>query len=233
MVASSSSKWRSLISSFFICVSTSSATNDLILRSSRAAKCLALTAADARAAAAAVCILFSLKAPSLAAAPEPAPVPEPSLPSLPSLVSPSPLLSSVLMSTSAAPPAEAAGSVGEDLFVDLSDLVADLSPEGEEADDSFGFLSVLLVLPDADDDDVELESVFVLVLSDFVLSLDLASSVVVCYLVLVMVLMFLVGFFLVVEFVLEHKNETKYKNTVPNGDILRILSTNNKRNNTK
>lgn len=90
------------------------------------------------------------------------------------------------MSTSP-PLAAAAVSVGEDLF-DLSDLMADLSPEGEEPDDSFGFLSVFLVLPVADDD-VELESVFVLVLSDFVLSLDLASSVVVvCYLMVVVLM---------------------------------------------
>jgi len=124
-------------------------------------------------------MLFSLKVPSFATAPGPiAADTDPSLASVPSLVSPSPLLSSVLMSTSP-PLALADDSVGEDLF-DLSDLVADLSPEGEEPDDSFGFLSVLLVLPVADDD-VELESVFVLVLSDFVLSLDLASSVVVVY----------------------------------------------------
>jgi len=124
-------------------------------------------------------MLFSLKVPSFATAPGPiAADTDPSLASVPSLVSPSPLLSSVLMSTSP-PLALADDSVGEDLF-DLSDLVADLSPEGEEPDDSFGFLSVLLVLPVADDD-VELESVFVLVLSDFVLSLDLASSVVVVF----------------------------------------------------
>lgn len=158
----------------------------MILRSSRAARCLALTAADAKAAAAAVCMLFSLNVPSFGTANGPVPVPVPSLASVPSLVSPSPLLSSVLMSTSP-PLAAAAVSVGEDLF-DLSDLMADLSPEGEEPDDSFGFLSVLLVLPVADDD-VELESVFVLVLSDFVLSLDLASSVVVvCYLMVVVLM---------------------------------------------
>jgi len=39
MIASSSSKCRSLISSFFICVSTSRATKLLILRSSTDAKC--------------------------------------------------------------------------------------------------------------------------------------------------------------------------------------------------
>lgn len=39
MMVSSSSKCLSLISSFFICVSTSSATSDLILRSSTAARC--------------------------------------------------------------------------------------------------------------------------------------------------------------------------------------------------
>lgn len=54
IVVSSSSKCLSLISSFFIWVSTSRATKDLILRSSTAAKCFALTAAAARAAAAAV-----------------------------------------------------------------------------------------------------------------------------------------------------------------------------------
>uniref|UniRef100_A0A1A9V2K2 Uncharacterized protein n=1 Tax=Glossina austeni TaxID=7395 RepID=A0A1A9V2K2_GLOAU len=51
---------RSFISNFFIWVSTSSATKDLILRSSKAAKCFAFTAAEANAAAAAVCTFASL-----------------------------------------------------------------------------------------------------------------------------------------------------------------------------
>lgn len=54
MIVSSSSKCLSLISSFFICVSTNKATKPLILRSSTAAKCFALTAAADKAAAAAV-----------------------------------------------------------------------------------------------------------------------------------------------------------------------------------
>lgn len=182
MVASSSSKCRSLISSFFICVSTNNATRDLIFRSSSAAKCLALTAADARAAAAAVCILFSLKAPSLVEAP-------PLLASLlPSLVSPSPLLSSVLISTSLVVPV----SVGEELEADLFEALLGFSILLALSDDSLDFLSVVLlivgvlliavvvVVDVVDDDvevDVELESVFVLSLSDFVLSFDLASSV--------------------------------------------------------
>lgn len=128
MVASSSSKCRNLISSFFICVSTSNATNDLIFRSSNAAKCFAFTAADASAAAAAVCILFSLKAPSLV---ETAPL----LASLlPSFVSPSPLVSSVLISTSLVPV-----SVGEELEADLFEALL--------------VLSVLLALSPPDDDD--------------------------------------------------------------------------------
>lgn len=60
MIASSSSKWRSLISSFFICVSTSKATRLFIFLSSILAKWRALTAAPASAAAAAVCVLPSL-----------------------------------------------------------------------------------------------------------------------------------------------------------------------------
>uniref|UniRef100_A0A6B0V5H1 Putative secreted protein n=1 Tax=Ixodes ricinus TaxID=34613 RepID=A0A6B0V5H1_IXORI len=70
MMASSSSKWRSLISSFFIWVSTSRATSDLILRSSTAARCLALTAAAPRAAAAAVdsCASFTRRSLSVSGA---------------------------------------------------------------------------------------------------------------------------------------------------------------------
>lgn len=190
MVASSSSKCRSLISSFFICVSTNNATNDLILRSSSAAKCFALTAADASAAAAAVCILFSLNAP-----PAPSLVDAPPLlvSLLPSLVSPSPLLSSVLISTSLVVPV----SVGEELEADLFEalLVLSILLALLSEDDSLDFLSVVLlivgvlliavvvVVDVVDDDvevDVELESVFVLSLSDFVLSFDLASSVACC-----------------------------------------------------
>ena len=59
IVASSSSKCLSLISSFFICVSTSSATRDLIFLSSTPARCFAFTAAAARAAAAADCSFAS------------------------------------------------------------------------------------------------------------------------------------------------------------------------------
>ena len=55
IIVSSSSKCLSLISNFFICVSTRSATKDLILRSSTAAKCLALTADEDKAAEAADC----------------------------------------------------------------------------------------------------------------------------------------------------------------------------------
>lgn len=189
MVASSSSKCRSLISNFFICVSTNKATSDLILRSSSAAKCFALTAAEASAAAAAVCILFSLKAP-------PAPSLVDALPLLvsllPSLVSPSPLLSSVLISTSLVVPV----SVGEELEADLFEALLVLSILlALSEDDSLDFLSMVLlivgvlliavvvVVDVVDDDvevDVELESVFVLSLSDFVLSFDLASSVACC-----------------------------------------------------
>ena len=60
MIASSSSKCLSLISSFFICVSTNRATKLLIFLSSILARCLAFTAAPASAAAAAVCVLPSL-----------------------------------------------------------------------------------------------------------------------------------------------------------------------------
>lgn len=60
IVVSNSSKCLNFISNFFICVSTSNATKDLIFLSSTAAKCLALTAAAARAAAAAACILPSV-----------------------------------------------------------------------------------------------------------------------------------------------------------------------------
>lgn len=83
-------------------------------------------------------------------------------------------------------------SVGEELEADLFEALLGFSILLALSDDSLDFLSVVLlivgvlliavvvVVDVVDDDvevDVELESVFVLSLSDFVLSFDLASSV--------------------------------------------------------
>lgn len=87
-------------------------------------------------------------------------------------------------------------SVGEELEADLFEALLVLSILlALSEDDSLDFLSMVLlivgvlliavvvVVDVVDDDvevDVELESVFVLSLSDFVLSFDLASSVACC-----------------------------------------------------
>lgn len=83
-------------------------------------------------------------------------------------------------------------SVGEELEADLFEALLGFSILLALSDDSLDFLSMVLlivgvlliavvvVVDVVDDDvevDVELESVFVLSLSDFVLSFDLASSV--------------------------------------------------------